>query len=285
MNTNEATDPGAGDAVGDDQLMAADEAEHQEGDGLGDDDEDDDEGDELEDVEHKGKTYQVPKGLKGAFLMQADYTRKTQELAHERRALESERSQHEQASHETAHLRAGLTAIDHQLAGLQDLDWNRIWQEQPEHAQELRGQLEELVQARGAILHGLEQWDQHRTLSEQHHHARRVQDGHQVLSRQIEGWSPELATRLGDFAQTEFDVTPEELRQVVDPRLVKLLHAAYVGTANRKLNARAQRHAQAQQSRPAATVGGGAPAVKDPNRMSTDEWMRHRSQQLRKKGR
>lgn len=172
-----------------------------------------DDGDELEEVEFGGRTYQAPKGLKPALMMQADYTRKTQELAEARRMLQADRE-------------AGSPA----------------------------------------------------------ERAEAVQAGHAELARDIEGWSPGLAGQLAQFARDEFGMTDRELNEVVDPRLVKLLHAAYVGAAGRGSSRAAQRHVQAQVSRPAATLGGAGGGVRDPSRMSTDEWMRHRNNQVRKQG-
>ena len=45
----------------------------------------------LEEVDWNGKRYSIPAELKPALMMQADYTRKTQELAEVRKALESEK--------------------------------------------------------------------------------------------------------------------------------------------------------------------------------------------------
>jgi len=45
----------------------------------------------LEEIEFEGKRAKVPKELKEAFLRQADYTRKTQEVADERRQVAEER--------------------------------------------------------------------------------------------------------------------------------------------------------------------------------------------------
>ena len=45
----------------------------------------------LAEVEIDGKTYKLPPELKDGFLRQADYTRKTQELAEQRRRMEAER--------------------------------------------------------------------------------------------------------------------------------------------------------------------------------------------------
>src|SRR3954462_9621136 len=51
-----------------------------------------------EEIEHEGRKYLVPKSLKPLLLMQADYTRKTQEVAEQRRAVQAER----QALHQTS---------------------------------------------------------------------------------------------------------------------------------------------------------------------------------------
>ena len=40
-----------------------------------------------EEVEYEGKTYKVPKELKGALMKNADYTQKTQEVAEQRKSV------------------------------------------------------------------------------------------------------------------------------------------------------------------------------------------------------
>jgi hypothetical protein len=241
-------------------------------------DQDDDGSDVLEDVEYEGKIYQAPKALKGALMRHADYTRKTQELAAERRAAESERAWHA----ESQDTRTALAALQHKMAAVEQVDWPTLQREDPEAAEQLRLHAAALVEAHGHLTADLEARHAEHEALRQQAHAERLRDGHAVLSRDIEGWSPELAGRLAKFASSEFGVTPEELAEVHDPRLVKLLHAAYVAANAGRLNRQAQRHVDAQASRPAATVGGRAAAGKDPNRMSTEEWMRHRNSQLRR---
>src|SRR5215204_3179929 len=48
------------------------------------------EAEELEEIERNGKKYKIPTALKSELLMQQDYTRKTQEVAEQRRAIEAE---------------------------------------------------------------------------------------------------------------------------------------------------------------------------------------------------
>src|SRR4051812_34876614 len=68
-------------------------------------------------VELDGQVHTLPAALKGAFLRQADYTRKTQELAEHRRALEADRQAVAQAAGAQAGAsqdRVRLAALDHQ---------------------------------------------------------------------------------------------------------------------------------------------------------------------------
>jgi hypothetical protein len=255
----------AGESDGLDALEATDDAPS-------------DRGAELEDIEFEGKVYQAPKALKGAFLRHADYTRKTQELADERRAVEEERARHGE-SRET---RAALMSLEQKMAAVERVDWQALRRDDPEAAERLRQHAGALVDAHQSLAADLAAGEAEQQVAQQQAHHERLREGHAILSRDIEGWSPELAGRLSQFASSEFGVTPQELAEVHDPRLVKLLHAAYVAANAGKLNRQAQRHVDAQASRPAATVGGRAAAGKDPNRMSTEEWMRHRNSQLRR---
>jgi hypothetical protein len=96
-----------------------------------------------------------------------------------------------------------------------------------------------------------------------------------TLQREIEGWSPETAAKLVDYAQA-FGVTLEELSQMADPRLWKVLHKAYQADQASQGEA-AQR---AQTVRPAVLVSGaatGGGGVRD--ELATREWMRRRNEQ------
>lgn len=70
------------DGVADDQVN--DQADYE----SNEDNEEGSQEDDLEEVEHSGKKYRIPKELKPALMLQADYTRKTQEAAEARRAFD-----------------------------------------------------------------------------------------------------------------------------------------------------------------------------------------------------
>ena len=121
MEHDDAILAGEGDLVRDDDRMIEAAAEEPE----------------TFDLELDGEVHTLPAALKGAVLRQADYTRKTQELAEHRRALEVERQAlderagaHEGASRD----RLRLAALDQQLEDFQGVDWEAYAAEDPDGA-------------------------------------------------------------------------------------------------------------------------------------------------------
>jgi hypothetical protein len=227
----------------------------------------------------------VPAALKGALMRHADYTRKTQALAQHRQALEGARQAlAEAAAAHGADLREhGRVALlgDH-IDQLSQLDWQALQQQDPAQAQALLHQLFQLRQAHEIAAGRLQHRQAVAAFDRQREHARRVEHGHAALQSEIDGWSPELAGRLARYAAGQ-GITTEELDELSDPRLVKILHHACLGHEAQQQASAAKRLAKAQAVRPAIEVGGSGGGPTDPNRMSTDDWMRHRRGQLRSK--
>jgi hypothetical protein len=243
--------------------------------------------DDTVQVEHEGQTYEVPAALKGALMRHADYTRKTQELADHRRALEAGHqvlAQMAEAHGQDMGGYARLTALENQIAHLQQQDWPGLQRQNPAAAQQLLTQLFQMKQAHEIAAGQLQHKQRVQAFDQQREHARQVEHAHGVLGSQIDGWSPDYGAKLGQFAISQ-GLTPDEVSDVSDPRLVLLLHHAYRGHQADQQHAAAERLAQVQTVRPAIQVGGGGPGPQDPNRMSTDDWMRHRRSQVRKKAR
>lgn len=213
---------------------------------------------DLEEVEHDGKTFTIPRALKPALMMQADYTRKTQDLAQARKAWESERQQQAQSLESNFHERARLVAIDDRLEQLETLDWQTLKAEHPQEAQDLWAQYSQLSEARGELASVMEQQGHEEALRAQHDHAMRLQDGLEVLARDIKDWSPELAGKLADFGARELGFSPDELSSVDDPRLIKLLHRAYEGATRAHQQQRVSGIVQAQRTSPAQTLRGAS---------------------------
>ncbi|MDE2439561.1 MAG: hypothetical protein KGP14_00950 [Betaproteobacteria bacterium] len=244
--------------------------------------------DDSEEVEHEGQKYRIPKALKGALMMNADYTRKTQEVAELRRAAEAERAQYSQANAQQVQAMAQVVAADQQLQQFAQVNWQELSNEDPVRAQQLWMQYSQLKDYRQQVAGQVQQMEQQRAFETQQETAKRIEEGNAVLKRDIPNWGPEVAQQINTFAAKEFGFQPQELAQVTDPRVVKILHAAMVGAQLVKKQQEGTPSSQQQPAvKPVTKVGGNnAPARRDMNSMPVGDWMKARNEQLRKsKGR
>ena len=101
----------------------------------------DDDDDEWQEIEWKGKQIKVPKG---AAMMQADYTRKTQELAEQRKAVEATLTQATEVSQAERQLEGQFTALQQTISSYEDIDWQTWVEQDPVAAQKARYELDDL---------------------------------------------------------------------------------------------------------------------------------------------
>lgn len=187
---------------------------------------------DFDEIEYDGEKYKVPKKLKNGFLMQSDYTRKTQEVAEERKAIAAAKEAAKQeAEASRAHVREiGMVhVLSEQLAEYDKLDWNALQQNDPFEAQRHFQQRTLLKDRRDALIAQIQEKEQKRSQESQQEFAKRYADTNEALARDIKGWNQDLATKLRDFA-TANGATEDDIRTLaVNAPLVKLLHKAWLG--------------------------------------------------------
>lgn len=242
--------------------------------------------DEFEEIDYEGKRYSIPKPLKDGVLRHRDYTQKTQELAEQRRQHEAERHHYETAQRVYAAHRshiARLEAVNHQLRPLEAVDWATLSRVDPAGAHAAFMEYNRLKSAREHLAFTIAQREHHSALEGQRQSATRLEKAQAVLARDIPNWSQDLWAKLSDYALSK-GITRQELAEANDARHIKVLHAAWVG--EQLLSKQRAADAGAPNAEPVPQVGrGGSPVIKSPERMSTEEWMKWRTSQLRKKGR
>ena len=233
---------------------------------------------DLADVEIDGKTYKVPAELKDNFMLRADYTRKTQEVADQRRALETAITEVKQASDDELNVRATIVAVDAALAQYANVDWNQLEAQDFQAAQSHFRNYTMLQQQRTNLDTELSGAVQRREAEAQRVTAERLQQGIAELERDIPGWSAAKAVTLMEFGEKQFGFSRQYLENVTDPKFVKLMHTAYVA-----MQAKPKQPAQAP-AKPAAKVKGGSiPKAGLDDRLSTEEWMRRRNAQANRR--
>ncbi|HEX3888704.1 MAG TPA: hypothetical protein VHW05_14500 [Phenylobacterium sp.] len=241
---------------------------------------------ECFELEHQGQVYQLPNALKGGFLRQADYTRKTQELAAHKRALVATHqavARQAQAAQGALGDRAHLAALDQWLRTFGATDWRTLAQQNPQRAQALWARFQQTKALRDRYAAAVSHYGAQAAVTAGRQAAQRMAQTGAVLQREIPGWSPELAGKLVDYAQGH-GVTLEEMRAADDPRVWKIIHCAYQGDCANQRDGTARTVAQAQAVRPAIVVAGAAATgggVRD--ELGTKEWMKRRNDLLGKK--
>ena len=166
----------------------------------------------------------------------ADYTKKTQEVAEQRKALEEYAQTiqvQEQQLRAQAELQqalfgelAQITAIDQQLADFQAIDWNQLSENDFVEAQKLFFTQNKLQTQRSQLVQQIEAKQQQLTQAQQKSLNERIAKGKEVLAKEIPNWSPDTSKAIISAGKEYYGFSDEEMSSVIDPRHVKVLHDA-----------------------------------------------------------
>lgn len=255
------------------------------------------EAEDFEDIEIDGELYSVPKKLRGSFLMQSDYTRKTQEVADAKRNLEAreaEIKQQAEALQQDAEDRARGFWLEQQIAPYAKMtpaDWSKFEDDDPVGAQKHWRYFQTLKDQRGEVATRIEKNARERAEKADADLHNRAQEAMRVVARDIKGWGPELARQLTEYGLAQGFTLAELQAMNTNARDIKLLHKSFERDQLVKKQEQAARRGPAaqqraiqikplatvsrRQSRPAATA---APTDKDDD----ETWLKKRRAQLAK---
>lgn len=274
---------------------AGGENHNQTGDGHLDQDQSTDEDskeqteEEDEELDVGGKRIALPKSiaetLKAERLMQADYTRKTQEVADQRKAVESEQQkvrEQSKANQQYVEELAELKLVDKQLADLKKIDLTQYVDSDPVGVQRVMLQIQQLEGARGEAASKVAQKQEQYALDKQQSIAKQLQEAEAYVKREIPDMTKERSAQVSQYAIAQ-GIPQESLAKAVmrDPAFIKLLDKAE--KYDRLEKNRATKAAPTPPPAPVTRVTAAKPAAKSESSMSTAEWMAHREAQLRKK--
>lgn len=235
--------------------------------------------DDFEDIEWSGKTFKGPKGLKDGLLMQADYTRKTQEVAATRKELDAEKArivQQAQATEEELGIRANLHHVNGELKRLESFDWNAyqaMRREDPLGADEAWQYVQHLKGQKADAERHLGDRQRARFEEAQRETAKRFEETN-AFKKTIPGWSPDMDSKVIDFAKSE-GITNEQLAGVMSPAVYKILNLARLGADLMSKQATPAPKPQTPAPQPLAVVGAKSnpTAKKSLSEMDMDEYV------------
>jgi hypothetical protein len=260
-----------------------------------DDADSDDEGsqddeDEYEEVERGGKKYRVPKALKPELMMDADYRKKTQEVAELRKTYEKELTTFKGTAKEIDDTKFEVVAVERRLADLQALtaqDWQTLkaldQRDGTNRYDDLMREFQTLPRKADELKTKLDSKEREAVSKQQEILAKRVDEGQAILARDIPGWGPELGAKLVNFVKTEFGIDEQRHGEAfLDPALVKMAHAAFKAKEAERKSAALKRVESTPKPVPASR-GGAATASGLSDKLSTEEWMKREREQRERK--
>lgn len=235
---------------------------------------------ELDGVKVRGKKEALER-LKAERLMQADYTRKTQEAAElrkqaeaERQAVEIEKQVHFQNMNEVATMKA-IEMRYQQIAALDLTDSDPVQQ------MKLDRELRTLQAQHAQLQNSISQRHAQFTAMQQQEAARQLAEGQRVLQREIPGWGEELRDNLVKYA-LQNGYTQRELDAMKSPAMVKSLFREYQFDQAKK---QATTRPKVTQTKPVTQVQttNKTKAVTDPDKLSPEAWLKWRNSQVKKR--
>jgi hypothetical protein len=244
--------------------------------------------DDTEEVEWEdGKKHRIPRGMKEALLRQADYTRKTQEVAETRK--------HVLAREEAVALQAQIVdrlgpAFAHRQDALaklaeidQKIDFRQLEAADPVKAQSwwrYREQLKEFVGNTEAQIQSAASEIQ---FAQQQETARQLEYMNRVLQTKMPGWGQKRADQISESMVKNYGFTLDEVGHVYEPRVVAMADDArkwreYVAKNKAPPKSATAKSAAPSTVQPTEKLGKGAPqggARKPLEKMSTAEYIAH----------
>ena len=243
--------------------------------------------DDSEEVEYEGNKYKVPKALSGALMRQADYTKKTQEVAELRKAAEARQARiadEEKAFHEDRQEHLHALNLDMQIANLEKLVWNTLKQNDWADAQDKWNTLVYLRQIRGELKQHLSAKQSQRKSIADAEAAKLRDQTRATLAKAIPNWSPKAEQELTEYA-VKSGYKAEEVKAALDSdaRPFTFLHKAMLW--DQHVEKTRQAATQPQAAQPLKPVGGNraAPVQGLHDKLSVEEWMRRRNAELKRR--
>jgi hypothetical protein len=233
---------------------------------------------DFEELEWSGKKFKAPKGLKDGVLMHADYTRKTQEVAEHRKALDAEKARIEQqaiATEQELDLRASLRTIDAEIKKFEAFGWaeyQQLRQTDPLSADEAWNYKSYLEAEKARATNALGEMQTTRTQQAQQDTAKRL-EATLDFARKIPGMTQEVHEEVLKLA-IDKGVPKERLAEVMDPTVYNILYHARLGYQVAAAKSAPQKPANAPAApAPLQVVRGNAPAKKALADMDMEEYV------------
>lgn len=191
----------------------------------------------LFEVKHGEEAKKVSlKELQSGYMMQADYTKKTQELAQVRKQT-AQATEQAVAAERTQYLQTlgHLNALVQQAAApeLQQVDWNRLASESPADYVRLDNRRKQVEFTLNRLTEEAQRLTQKQEQEREQRWSQAVSESREVLNGKIPSWTDELYGTLLKRGMQTYGYTPEDITgqsrkdTFISPAFIEMLHDAH----------------------------------------------------------
>ena len=288
------------ETIDDDVEDSQEDLDEDEG-GYSDDDDDSDEDvPEYREYDFGGKKYQINKNEplsdeqseqfesygKG---LQSDYTKKTQELAEQKKHIEAREQSAEKLlslQGDTLDIYSQGLAIRQELAQLNEIDLNQLWQSNPDQARQVSDAISQKTKEFNATVQRVSAKEGEMAHTKQADRQAREMEGEKALNARIPQFTEKVGEVIDYFCKTfGADKKATEAGWRSDPVVTEL---AYKAMMFDKMKAKVKKGskvnpATATESKPVKGKGGRHKSNTPTDKDSSAAWLAKRNAQLRKR--
>lgn len=177
-------------------------------------------------------------------------------------------------------------AVQRELEQLQKVDINALWQSQPDRARRVSDMISQKQAQLAGIVQNVNKIEGELSQGQVAETARRLEEGAREVERRIPGFAAKHASEVMEYAVSKGVPKEDAGRWAANPVVTEMAHKAMLFD---RLQAKAKQAAkpaptEAQAITTSKLKGGARQALdlnKDANRMTSEEWLKRRKQQLR----
>ncbi len=293
QGSDEAVQRGDEDDI-EDATVAEDDDEEEDVEDDEDDAEDDDGEDGDDDdtatatITVAGKEYTVPKALEAGYLLQEDYTTKTQDLSRQTTSFEEYVGAAEAAlalqgqQFESA---AQIRALDIQLDQYDEVDWQALMTADPATFQQLDFEKRALQESRHKANLDLAYKSEEVSQAQHQMRAKAGAKTRSDLTAKYKDWTLALEEDMAQFA-IQLGVPERQVRTTTNKATLEILYMANKWAASEAARiAAATKKPASKQAVPAKKLArsGKQGGATDPDRLPIDKWVKMREKQIAKR--
>lgn len=165
--------------------------------------------------------------LRNERMLHSDYTRKTQEIAEQRRTLETQAQQavlRERQQYMQALQQMQQSVIASAAPELNNVDWDKLATEDPAQYVRLSNRAKQVNETLASIHAEQEKVQQQMQAQRQERLTQRVAEAKEKIVKDIPEWNDDLYKELMDRGVKSYGFTPQEVSNAFDPRFIRMLH-------------------------------------------------------------